>query len=46
MSTDHILFQIPQFLKVSNYRTEDKRDKLAYVRLLHDYKRLKCMKLF
>ena len=34
------------FLKISNYKTEDKDDKLAKVRFLHDYVRRKSMKLY
>ena len=38
--------QIGCFLKFSHYKTEDKDDKLAKVRFLHDYVRRKSMKLY
>ena len=38
--------QICGFLKASNFETENKADKLAKVRFLHDYIRRKCMKLY
>ena len=38
--------QISSFLKVSNFETENKCDKLAKVKFIHDYIRRKCMKLF
>ena len=38
--------QIGCFLKISNFETEDKDDKLTKVRFLHDYVRRKSMKLY
>lgn len=37
---------VQAFLKVSNFRTENNRDKLTKCRFLHAYIRRKCMKLF